>query len=174
MKEAAVLQPVLFRTNRTVSGCRDNHRNSSKPRNPRQKTLQPWSLKTEPWGGGVFELSASTDDGSIGASGSAPTGAPAESDELSDASSECSVEPSFDEEEARQKAEEAWRTVSADPFAAASAGSGSGATVPAPTGSPVAPPSVLAGVVTSGGSSNFGGGAEKYLPPLLPLINHGR
>ena len=76
------------------------------------------------------------------------------------------------EEEARRKAEEARRTVSADPFAAASAGSGSGATVPAPTGSPVAPPSVPASVVTSGGSSSFGGRAEKYLPPL-PLINHG-
>ena len=62
--------------------------------------------------------------------------------------------------------------MSADPFAAASAGSGSGATVPAPTGSPVAPPSVPASVVTSGGSSSFGGRAEKYLPPL-PLINHG-
>ena len=37
-KEAAVLQPVLPRTDRTVSGCRDNHRNSaSKPRNPLQK-----------------------------------------------------------------------------------------------------------------------------------------
>eukprot|EP00439_Symbiodinium_sp_Y106_P017245 s9345_g2.t1 len=68
-------------------------------------------------------------------------------------------------------AEEARRTVSADPFAAASAGSGSGSTVPAPTGSPVAPLSVPAGVVTSGGSSSFGGRAEKYLPPL-PLINH--
>ena len=78
----------------------------------------------------------------------------------------------LDEEEARRKAEEARRTVSADPFAAASAGSGSGATVPAPTGSPVAPPSVPASVVTSGGSSSFGGRAEKYLPPL-PLINHG-
>ena len=33
----------------------------------------------------------------------------------------------LDEEEARRKAEEARRTVSADPFAAASAGSGSGA-----------------------------------------------
>ena len=78
----------------------------------------------------------------------------------------------LDEEEARRKAEEARRTVSADPFAAASAGSGSGATVPAPTGSPVAPPSVPASAVTSGGFSSFGGRAEKYLPPL-PLINHG-
>ena len=49
----------------------------------------------------------------------------------------------LDEEEAKRKAEEARRTVSADSFAAASAGSGSGATVPTPTGSPVAPPSVL-------------------------------
>ena len=36
----------------------------------------------------------------------------------------------------------------------------------------MAPPSVPASVVTSGGSSSFGGRAEKYLPPL-PLINHG-
>ena len=48
---------------------------------------------------------------------------------------------------------------------AASAGSGSGATVPAPTGSPVAPPSVPASAVTSGSFSSFGGRAEKYLPP---------
>ena len=46
-------------------------------------------------------------------------------------------------EEARRKAEEARRTVSADLFAAASAGSSSGATVPASTGSPVAPPYLL-------------------------------
>ena len=59
------------------------------------------------------------------------------------------------DEEARRKAEEARRTVSADSFAAASAGSGSGATVPAPTGSPVAPPSVPASVVTSGGFFEF-------------------
>ena len=61
----------------------------------------------------------------------------------------------LDEEEARRKAEEARRTVSADPFAAASAGTGSGATVPAPTGSPVAPPSVPASIVTSGGFFEF-------------------
>ena len=74
----------------------------------------------------------------------------------------------LDEEEARRKADEARRTVSADPFAAAS---GSGAT--APTGSPVAPPSVPASTATgSGGFSSFGGRADKYLPPM-PLINHG-
>ena len=74
----------------------------------------------------------------------------------------------LDEEEARRKADEARRTVSADPFAAAS---GSGATAPA--GSPVAPPSVPASTATgSGGFSSFGGRADKYLPPL-PLINHG-
>ena len=79
----------------------------------------------------------------------------------------------LDEEEARRKADEARRTVSADPFAAASAGSGSGATAPAPTGSPVARPSVPASTATGSGSfSSFGGRAEKYLPPL-PLINHG-
>ena len=73
----------------------------------------------------------------------------------------------LDEEEARRKTDEARRTVSADPLAA----SGSEAT--APTGSPVAPPSVPASTATgSGGFSSFGGRADKYLPPL-PLINHG-
>ena len=73
----------------------------------------------------------------------------------------------LDEEEARRKADEARRKVSADPLAA----SGSEAT--APTGSPVAPPSVPASTATgSGGFSSFGGRADKYLPPL-PLINHG-
>ena len=126
-----------------------------------------------------FDLFGPAASGSADAFGCGPTAAvdvaDAETDELSDASSECSVdsfEPSFGRREARRKAEEARRTVSADPFAAASARSGSGATVPAPTGSPVAPPSVPASVVTSGGSSSFGGRAEKYLPPL-PLINHG-
>ena len=73
----------------------------------------------------------------------------------------------LDGEEARRKTDEARRTVSADPLAA----SGSEAT--APTGSPVAPPSVPASTATgSGGFSSFGGRADKYLPPL-PLINHG-
>ena len=71
----------------------------------------------------------------------------------------------LDEEEARRKADEARRTVSADPFAAAS---GSGATAPA--GSPVAPPSVPASTATgSGGFSSFGGRADKYsICPLCP------
>ena len=74
----------------------------------------------------------------------------------------------FDEEEARRKADEARRAVSADPFAAASAGG----TSAAPTTSPVAPPGVPASAsFSSGATSSFGGRAEKYLPSL-PLINH--
>ena len=75
----------------------------------------------------------------------------------------------FDEKEARRKAEEARRAVSADPFAAASAGG----TSAAPTTLPVAPPGVPASAsFSSGATSSFGGRAEKYLPSL-PLINHG-
>ena len=72
----------------------------------------------------------------------------------------------FDEKEARRKADEARRAVSAD---AASAGG----TSAAPTTSPVAPAGVPA--TASFGSSatlSFGGRAEKYLP-FLPLINRG-
>ena len=94
----------------------------------------------------------------------------AESDEFSHASLNCPAD-TFDGglDEERQKADEARRAVSADSFAAASAGG----TTATPTTSPVAPPGVPATAsFSSGATSSFGSRAEKYLPSL-PLINHG-